>query len=239
MQDSRRIVLLYHARMAYVYILGEGEAYFTDERNACASNEADVAFAYRKRRHIRCSFLDRWDRGCCRERNSTSAEQVATASVVATAGTALIAEGKHVARNLSAATLDNAFHPIVFPPPIPQRTFLVTFSPVCPHCRANHKNWSLITQELRQRKGWRILWVSRDPVEMTRDYCEDSSIPLQETFADPTYRTYMMLDLKMVPNTMVVDEKGVVEKLWPGELDSAGWKDVVSYLRIQAKVGLP
>jgi len=67
---------------------------------------------------------------------------------------------------------------------------------------------------------------------MTRDYCEDSGTPVEETFADPTYRTYTMLDLKTVPDTMVVDDSGTVERVWHGELDAAGWKNVFSYLRI-------
>ena len=79
-----------------------------------------------------------------------------------------------------------------------------------------------------------ILWVSRDPVEMTKDYAEDYDIPVAETLADPTYRTFMMLDLKMVPNTIVLDAKGVVEKVWPGELDATGWRSMFSYLHMPA-----
>jgi hypothetical protein len=71
---------------------------------------------------------------------------------------------------------------------------------------------------------------------MTKDYCEDSGIPIAETFADPTYRTYMALELKSVPTTMVIDDKGVVEKLWHGEFDAAGWRDVFSYLHMPATV---
>ncbi len=45
-----------------------------------------------------------------------------------------------------------------------------------------------------------------------------------------------MLDLKMVPNTIVVNSSGVVEKLWPGELNAVGWRDVFKYLHISAPV---
>jgi len=137
-----------------------------------------------------------------------------------------IQEGKHLSRYLAAATLDNGFRPISFPAPDAKRTLLITFSPVCPHCKANHKNWSVIAEELRRQGGWRVLWVSRDPVEMTKDYCEDSDIPVAEAFADPTYRAYMVLDLKTVPNTVVIDAKGVADQLWHGELDAAGWRNV-------------
>jgi peroxiredoxin len=143
-----------------------------------------------------------------------------------------LVEGKHLGRSLAAATLDNAFRPIPFPAANVGRTLLITFSPGCPHCRANHRNWSLIAKELRRTGGWRVLWISRDQVDLTKDYCEDSGIPFEETFADPTHRTYVLLDLRIVPNTVVVDEKGIVEKIWPGELDATGWKNVFSYLHM-------
>ncbi len=143
-----------------------------------------------------------------------------------------IVEGKHLPRNMFASTLDSALRPIDFPPAGAARTLLITLSPVCPHCKANHKNWSAIAQELRREGGWRILWVSRDSVEMTKDYAEDAGIPPAETYADPTFRTYTVLDLRAVPNTVVIDARGVVEKVWTGELDAAGWKDVFSYLHM-------
>jgi hypothetical protein len=42
-----------------------------------------------------------------------------------------IVEGKHLGRNLAAATLDHGLRPISFPAPDARRTLLITFSPVC------------------------------------------------------------------------------------------------------------
>jgi len=145
-----------------------------------------------------------------------------------------VVEGRHLQRNLTAATLENALVPVTFQKR--ERTLLITFSPTCPHCKANHNNWITIADELRRQGSWRILWVSRDPVQMTRDYCEDSGIPLAETLADPPYRTYSMLDLKVVPNTVVVNSQGVVEKIWAGELTPRGWKDIFQYLQIPTQL---
>lgn len=156
--------------------------------------------------------------------------------VVTAAGKNMTADGiqpgAHLGRLLAAATLDSGFQPIKFPTPDSRKVLIITFSPVCPHCRANQENWSIITSELRRRGDWHILWVSRDPVTLTKDYCEEHKMPFSETLADPTYRTYLTLDLREVPNTIAVDSKGVVEKVWRGELRSPQWSQVFDYFHV-------
>ena len=44
-----------------------------------------------------------------------------------------------------------------------------------------------------KRDGVRVLWVSRDPVGITRDYCLKHGIPMSDVLADPPYRTYLQL----------------------------------------------
>jgi hypothetical protein len=143
-----------------------------------------------------------------------------------------IQQGAHLGRLLAAATLDNGHQPIAFPTPDSRKVLIITFSPGCPHCQANQKGWSVITSELRRRGEWRILWVSRDPVALTKDYCEGHNVPFSETLADPTYRTHLALDLRAVPNTIAVDSKGVVDKVWRGELQSSQWKQVFDYFQV-------
>jgi peroxiredoxin len=143
-----------------------------------------------------------------------------------------VVEGKRLPKGLAASTLDRILRPISFSSAEGKRTLLITFSPTCPHCRANHKNWTAITDALRKTGAWNVLWVSRDAVDMTKDYADEADIPVAETYADPTFQTYRLLDLRVVPNTVVINNKGVVEKVWPGELDAAAWQDVFRYLQV-------
>ena len=80
-----------------------------------------------------------------------------------------------------------------------------------------------------EQKGVRVLWVSRDSIEVTKDYCLKHGIRLADALADPPYRTYVQLGLARVPNTLLVGANGTVEKVWAGRLDQAGWKAVFSY----------
>ncbi len=147
-----------------------------------------------------------------------------------------IEAGKHISRRLAAATLDGGFSKIPVPALEGKRTLLITFSPGCPYCKVNQKYWSLITSELRRIGTWNIVWVSRDPVDVTTDYCADSGIPLTETFADPTYLTYTMLDLKVVPSTVVIDDRGVVQRIWRGQLNAVKWKELSHELGLSAQL---
>ena len=113
------------------------------------------------------------------------------------------------------------------------KLLVITFSPGCEVCKAAQPGWDKLTQELRAR-GWRIAWVSRDPLDVTTGYCREKGIPLIEVYADPPFRTYAQLDLRAVPNTIIVSSDGVVEKVFPGNIDEAGVQRIFAYLGIKA-----
>ena len=105
---------------------------------------------------------------------------------------------------------------------------IITFSPRCPACQANQEGWMRLASVLKQKKV-RVLWLSRDSIEVTRDYCLKHGIPLNDTLADPPQRTFAELGLARVPNTVLVGAEGRVEKVWAGRLDQAGWNTMFTY----------
>lgn len=127
---------------------------------------------------------------------------------------------------LSGLTLDGRFEPIS-PPSAGSKLLIVTFSPGCPACQANQEGWMNLASMLKP-KGVGVLWVSRDPVEVTREYCLKHGIPLIDAVADPPYRTYLQLGLARVPNTVLVSG-GTIEKVWAGRMDPAGWNAMFAY----------
>jgi peroxiredoxin len=164
---------------------------------------------------------------------------VAALAVLAT-NIALLRENRHLRETtapqiaartqlqmLAGLTLDGHIEPVNLPAP-GSKLFVITFSPGCPACQANQEEWMKLASTLK-RDGVRVLWVSRDPVGITRDYCLKQGIPLSDVLADPPYRTYLQLGLARVPNTVLVGAGGVVEKVWAGRLDPAGWNSVYAY----------
>ena len=117
---------------------------------------------------------------------------------------------------LSGLALDGRLQPLAVPP-AESKLLIITFSPGCPACQANQEGWMKLASALEQ-KGIRVLWVSRDPIEITRDYCVKHGLPLSDVLADPPYRTFAQLGLARVPNTLLVGPDGRVEKVWAGRL---------------------
>src|SRR5258708_14863324 len=70
---------------------------------------------------------------------------------------------------LSGVALDGRLEPVALPA-AGSKLLIITLSPGCPACQANQDGWMKLTNTLEQ-KGVRVLWVSRDPVEITRNYC--------------------------------------------------------------------
>jgi len=118
------------------------------------------------------------------------------------------------------------------------KLLIITFSPGCPACQANQDSWIRLVSTLEQ-KGVRVLWVSRDPIEITRDYCAKHRIPLSDVLADPPYRTYTQLGLARVSNTLLVGGEGRVEKVWAGRLDQAGWNRMFAYFGERRETASP
>ena len=121
---------------------------------------------------------------------------------------------------LAGIAFDGRLEPVALPT-AGSKLLIITFSPGCPACQANQDGWMKLASTL-ERKGVRVLWVSRDPIEITRDYCVKHGIPLSDTLADPPYRTFAQLGLARVPNTLLVGAEGRVEKVWAGRLDDSG-----------------
>ena len=138
---------------------------------------------------------------------------------------------------LSGVALDGRQKRVVLPAP-GAKLLILTFSPGCPACQANQDGWMRLASAIEQ-KGVRVLWVSRDPLEITRDYCVKHGIRLSDTLAEPPYRTFAQLGLARVPNTLLVGADGRVEKVWAGRLDQAGWNTLFSYFGERKEAASP
>jgi len=138
---------------------------------------------------------------------------------------------------LSGLALDGRLQPVPFAV-AGSRLLVITFSPGCQACQANQDGWMKLASTLGQ-KGVRVLWVSRDPIEITRDYCVKHGIPLSDVLADPPYRTFAQLGLARVPNTLLVGPDGRVEKVWVGRLDQAGWDTMFAFFGERQETASP
>ena len=138
---------------------------------------------------------------------------------------------------LAGLALDGRLQPVPLPA-ADSKLLIITFSPGCPACQANQDGWMKLAGTLEQ-KGVRVLWVSRDPIEITRDYCLKHGIPLSDVLADPPHRTFAQLGLARVPNTLLVGAEGRVERVWAGRLDQAGWDTMFAFFGERQEAASP
>jgi peroxiredoxin len=115
-----------------------------------------------------------------------------------------------------------------------KKFLLITFSTGCPACYANLPNWLALSEKL-DRNQWQVVWLSRDPFDMTRAYCAEKNIS-DQVLSEFPLRTYNLLGLRGVPQTAVTDSHGTIEKVWVGQLDDKGWSDVASYFSSQQQI---
>jgi len=114
------------------------------------------------------------------------------------------------------------------------KLIIITMSPGCPACRSNQSGWAKLASGLKTSDHWRIAWVSRDSVDLTKRYFREVSLPPSKVIADPLHGTYLQLGLQTVPHMIVVGRGGVVEKVWRGRLTAAQWIEVADYFRVPA-----
>ena len=110
-----------------------------------------------------------------------------------------------------------------------EKLLIITFSPLCSFCRENMPGWLRLADNLRTRDSWRVVWVSRNSEQVTRQYCQEQHLPFDNVFSDPLHGTYLQLDLDTVPNVVALDSGGVVRRVWQGALSSQRWKEIAEY----------
>jgi len=138
---------------------------------------------------------------------------------------------------LSGVAFDGRLEPVTLPS-ADSKLLIITFSPRCRACQPNQDGWIRLASTLEQ-KGVRVLWVSRDPIEITREYCVKHGVHLSDVLADPPYRTFVQLGLARVPNTLLVGANGTVEKVWAGRMDQAGWDTMFAYFGERQETASP
>jgi peroxiredoxin len=116
---------------------------------------------------------------------------------------------------------------------------LFTFSTGCSTSHEVLNHLRRFSPELKAQ-GWEIVGISRDPLEVTREYCRQSCSEITDVvLADLPCRAQAQLKLDIVPQIIAVGSGGQVEKVWVGHLDERAWHEVMSYFHAEGTKGIP
>jgi|SRR6185437_9055949 len=123
-------------------------------------------------------------------------------------------------RHLAGITLDGKFKEI--PDADLSKTLIITISPVCAYCTDQLPKWKSLVDDVGAKHGWHTIWISDGSPAQTKAYCDKYSIPSSDVLSYPVYMTYLELNLRSVPTTIVV-KNGVISTQWFGTLKPNDW----------------
>ncbi len=128
----------------------------------------------------------------------------------------------------SGVGLDGKYVKVDFKDP-EKKYLLITFSPGCPACHSNLANWQALSKNLNPAR-WRVIWISRDPIEHTSEFCLLKNIPTGQVLSEVSLRNYNALGLRTVPWTIITNSEGKIEKAWMGKFDDNRWMEVFKHV---------
>jgi hypothetical protein len=116
-----------------------------------------------------------------------------------------------------------------------KRTLVLAFRTGCPYCSESTEFYRVLSEQCRLNKV-RLIAVAPDPVDESQKYLKEAGVAVDEVRQTELPR----LGIMRTPTLVLVDDVGVVSKIWLGELSSVGQQDVITRLAGDSatKVGL-
>lgn len=107
-------------------------------------------------------------------------------------------------------------------------TLLLLISTTCDPCTRSMPHMLHLASKATSA-GYRVVWASRDSLEIMLESREASSWP-GAVILEPTYGSYVNRRLARVPQTAIVTPSGHVERAWRGALDADRAREIESAL---------
>jgi len=100
----------------------------------------------------------------------------------------------------------------------PRKVVLLVFSPRCGICTKNMPNWKAMLQSL-DRNAYRVIAVSIIS-EGVKEYVVQQKMRDVPIIAQVDPKSRVSYEMNVTPQTMLIDSRGKVEKLWIGMLSA-------------------
>ena len=121
-------------------------------------------------------------------------------------------------------TLDGATNELAFSDPA-KKSLLFVLSTTCPHCEKTLANWKTITEKSLDDRC-NIIGVSIHNLEETRKYLTNKKVGFYMVSAAADTGFSRKYKISGVPETILIDGNGSVEKVWLGELSDEQTEEI-------------
>lgn len=112
-----------------------------------------------------------------------------------------------------------------------RKTVVLVFSPRCTYCKENMPNWQAITRNF-DSKSFRVVAVSSHP-EGVKEYAAEHGLTNVPVIAEPDPKHRVEYEMNMTPQTILIDPKGKVEKVWTGLIQAGERAEIEQALRLK------
>lgn len=112
-----------------------------------------------------------------------------------------------------------------------RKTLLIVFAPDCPVCNESGSSWKKLTEAMDGDK-FRVVAVSLVP-EGTSDYVNKHDLSMISVLARIRPEDRAAYKLVQVPQLVLIEQGGKVEKVWTGAIRGAMLQDVQKSLGVE------
>ncbi len=111
-----------------------------------------------------------------------------------------------------------------------KKVLIYIFSTHCEACKLNTQNWIYITNKL-QNKNLEIIGISLDSLKSSKEYFQKNKLnfPVYSSTGDEFKIKFKAF---ITPQTILLNEKGIVIKDWPGILNIFSVKEILNKILI-------
>jgi peroxiredoxin len=113
----------------------------------------------------------------------------------------------------------------------PRKVVFLVFSPRCGICTKNMPNWKAMLQSL-DRNAYRVIAVSIIS-EGVKEYVVQQNMTDVPIIAQIDPKSRVSYEMNVTPQTMLIDSRGKVEKLWIGQLSADERNEVEQSLSLK------
>jgi peroxiredoxin len=113
----------------------------------------------------------------------------------------------------------------------PRKAVMLVFSPRCGFCTKNMPNWNAITRGI-DRNSYRIVAVSIAS-EGVKEYVSQHNLTDVPIIGEVDPKSRVSYEMSVTPQTILIDSRGKVERVWTGVLRPEERNEVEQFLSLK------
>lgn len=105
-------------------------------------------------------------------------------------------------------------------------TFVLYLKSTCPYCTHSMAFYRRLSALAASRKAAQLVAISGESLDVLRNYLDANQLRTDASISSK-------LHLQPTPTLLLVDNKGSIKRIWDGQQDPAGEREILKYVNAQ------